>query len=156
MKATLTLKNGTLVNFECSISEFPTVLSALDNVSKAPKTVAQAGETSNITALLSKKKSKYPRKTTPWTDRDIIEIGKIVSANLQLESGLTDLVKKYVRTNADVRNRTDATLYSITSEIKLYLRTGDKKRASKKIQGILNAVGIFPAIKTNYLNLQEA
>ncbi len=157
MKATLTLKNGTLVSFECHAAELSTVLAGLDNVSKAPKTLSEAGEASNITALLTKKK-KYPRKTTPWSDKDITEIGRIVKNNLNLNSGITKYVQKYIRTNGDVRNRTEATLYSITSDIKSYLKTGEDKFASKKIRGILNGAGITPVpmVTSNYLNIEEA
>lgn len=166
MKATLTLKNGTLVNFECHPQELSAVLSGFDNVSKAVREDITNVKTPSVKnqeekRSYTKRGSKPVRKQTPWTERDIIEIGKIISENLYLDTGLTPKVKKYIRTLSDVRNRTDATLASITSEIKLYLRTGDNNRTNGKIRSVLNSHGIFPVAKfpvsrPSYLNLEEA
>lgn len=159
MKATLTLKNGVQVNFECQPSELSTVLSGFDNVSKAVREDITNVKVPGVKIPTAKKGAYHKaRLQTPWTDRDILAIGKIIYENLHLNSGITTLVRKYIRNDADVRNRTEATLASVTSDIKLYLRTGDKKKANGKVRSVLDAHGIFPKpiVKSNYLNLEEA
>ena len=157
MKATLTLKNGVQVNFECQASELSTVLAGLDNVSKAVREDITNVKAPTVKIPTAKKGSNHKvRLQTPWTDRDIVGVGKIIHDNLDMNSGVTTLVRKFIRTEADVRNRTEATIASCTSDIKLYLRTGDKKRANGKVRSVLDAHGIFPKVRSNYLNIEEA
>lgn len=104
----------------------------------------------------AKKGTKKIRHQTPWSDRDIVGVGKIIRDNIDLNSGVTTLVRKFLRTDADVKDRTEATIASCTSDIKLYLKTGDRKRANGKVRSVLDAHGIFPVVKSNYLDLNEA
>ena len=96
------------------------------------------------------------RHQQAWSDRDIVGVGKIIRDNIDLNSGITTLVRKFIRNDADVKDRTEATLASCTSDIKLYLKTGDKKRANGKVRSVLDAHGIFPVVRSNYLNIDEA
>lgn len=154
MKATLTLKNGVQVNFECQASELSTVLAGFDNVSKAVKEEVVNIKTPSFSTT-NKKVKKL--KQTPWSEKDILGVGNIVYKNLNLNSGISTLVCNYIRKEGDVRNRTEATLYSITSDIKSYLKTGDKSKTSTKIRSVLDAHGIFPSqmIRSNY-DVREA
>ena len=119
-----------------------------------------------IVAGSSSKSRKTPvgkKKFVHWTDRDIVEVGKIVRNNVGLTKGISNRVKEYVRNRADEKNRGDATLYSVTSDLKLYFLGENSSRITDKMKSVLTKAGVLPvnsgtpvAINRSSNVLQEA
>ena len=165
MKVTLVLNTGAKVDIEHPDGQIVTLItnSVLNGETKtlvALDNLGFAKEFSNVKApkIPTAKKGAHHkvRHQQAWSDRDIVGVGKIIRDNIDLNSGITTLVRKFIRNDADVKDRTEATLASCTSDIKLYLKTGDKKRANGKVRSVLDAHGIFPVVRSNYLNIDEA
>ena len=99
-----------------------------------------------IVAGSSSKSRKTPagkKKIEHWTDRDFVEISKIVRDNIH-GRGISTLVKGYIKKNGDTRVRSTPTIYSTTSSIKQYLTGENSTRLGPKMKGVLTRAGIFP------------
>lgn len=99
-----------------------------------------------VTPKSVKRVTKATRGNIPWSEKDIIAIGTIVRDNIKLHSGISLIVSRYLRNNGDHRNRTKATIYTVTCDIKRYLKTGKKKGISKNILTTLDKGGIRPEL----------
>lgn len=89
-------------------------------------------------------KKRKGRENVRWTEKDIISMGKIVRDNIHLRRGLTKLVRNYIKTEADNKNRTNHTLETTVSDIKLYFTGKNPDRIAGKMQEILEKNGILP------------
>lgn len=156
MKANILLSNGTKVEVESNdvfgAGEIARLVLNLvegtTGVKKSEATVAGTNSVKqsivNVKAPTSVKNIKYPKHTTPWSERDLVGIARVIKENLHQKKPLTPLAIKYLRSNGDVRNRTEMTMSSIVSGIKNYLRTGLIKYTNLRTVGILNKAGVFP------------
>ena len=79
-----------------------------------------------------------------WTDRDILGMGQIVHDNVSMVRGVSRLVGDYLKTNGDVKTRTDSTINSTVSDLKLYFTGKNSERTPKKMKRALTRAGILP------------
>lgn len=150
-KINIKLSNGEMSEVEVTMAELLTLMNGVPEKTtkvKVPATVyvatttkAKRGPRGPYKATVTK---GYPKSLRQWTQRDIVEIGKIILGGLDDHSGLSKAVRSYVKSRADVRKRSDATIYTMTSDIKGYLRTGNVDRIPNKTKVALDEANIFP------------
>jgi hypothetical protein len=143
VNATIVFRNGTRAYIEC---ETPSQLA--DIFSKYSRMVSTPGAVRAVPAVTAvrihpAKTVKRPTHRT-WSARDIVEIGRIVSDNIDRNGVIFRPAMTYIKTKADIRNRTACTVFSEISNIKYYLKTGDPKRISAASRKALNNAGILP------------
>lgn len=156
MKGDFTLKNGTFVTFEGSVEEVNALLSSYGNNDKngtpeprvidyawleQQKKITETELNGRTTINRPKHYKKKHKQNEVWSENDIIGIAKIVRENLQMKSGLSSIIKTYIRKLADNRQRNTSTIYTITSDLKSYLR-GNKESVGHRIRTILEREGI--------------
>ena len=148
IKGSITLKNSSIVQFECgTAAEFVTLMSSLNGAPVSHSTPAVNNEMrvkgKGGRPKGSKNGKRHYRKQVEWTASDIVGVARIVRENISLKSGLSTIVKSYIRKVAQNKKRSDAVIYSITSDMKQYFR-GDLHAIGKNMTTVLEAAGITP------------
>lgn len=149
-KGTISLKDGTVVQFECqSATEFGALMSTLGGKISAPATMANEVRVSRLgrpKGSKTKKRGPY-RKQKEWSTNDIVGAARIVRENLGMSSGLSTMVKAYIRKAGENRKRSMPVIYSITSDLKAYFK-GDQEAVGRNIKDALDDAGLYPTKST--------
>lgn len=113
-----------------------------------PGMLKQAGYKAKSLANVKTKKHGKGNSHSRWTERDILALADIIHRGMQSDEGFSGQCIKYVRTNGDTKNRSAASIYTTSSDMKLFLNGENPNRAPKKIRAVLQANG-YP--KTSFL-----
>jgi hypothetical protein len=144
VNATIIFRNGTRAYVECETSgQLADIFSKYSRMVGTPEAVRAVPAVTAVRVRPVKTGKKRPTHRT-WSARDIVEIGKIVSDNIDRKGVIFRPAMTYIKTKADIRNRTACTVFSEISNIKYYLKTGDPKRISAASRKALNNAGILP------------
>ena len=80
-----------------------------------------------------------------WTERDILGIGKIVHDNTHMVRGVSRLVNDYLKKHGDVKTRSDSTIHSTVSDLKLYFTGKNSERVTDHMKRTLTEASLFPS-----------
>jgi len=149
LRSTITTHDG--LRFLVEAENPNHLLKILERVSNGHPVGVQLNENVDTVQHVTINKSKsvaskdYRRGYTPkWSKKDILAVANLVRSNSSLKSGVTSIVKKYLRTHGDCKKRSDATLYTIVSEYRKYFAKGDVTAIPKKTKRLLDENGLYP------------
>jgi hypothetical protein len=95
-----------------------------------------------------KRQGAHKHPLVVWSDRDIVNIAKIVRSNIDTKDSMAAIVKKYIVADGDHKARTDATIYTMSGDLRRYLSTGDERMIGKKFLRVLKDAGVTPVTKS--------
>ena len=96
--------------------------------------------------VIRTKKMGY--KVHPLTEKEILGIATLIQTNPHVHMGLSKLVKDWLDQNGSKNRHSITSIYSTTSNFKMYLRKGASQYLSEFAKNVLRENGIAPEVKT--------